>query len=1123
MMKKKATVSRESLKRQGIALVTVLAFMVVLVSIVTISSLLALSNRRSSTDSLVATRAQYAAEAGIEQALHNIYYIPFQNWKASADSSFKVNGQDAAFDTCAFKKWLTGKWTNGDPDRAVNKNNNATCQYYTNAAVATPAIPNLYNDQVPVTLTGTVGGAAFTVQIVRTDDNALNKTTLAITSLGTVKQGTTELSARQLNRTVEISTTPFDGDRFAVLTKAVNCSLCHLHVDNMTRAYADPTSTASFERVRMAVLDEDVCLNPAHDGDTFIGGTLYVRRNVSCENASEVYSPKWVAGAPGRVSAGSIDSIRGLPFGQTSGDPTLNAPIIDTPNNKTLAKGKVYKLYPKSSDVGPGKAYTDWPDGSVPDSFPTIVPDTNGDDFISDTEWANYVGGAPAGTLRVPSGSSATIFGVRRPGSTAANAVGAPITYDPTQINASLNTTIPQAFAGNFANVNTQLTNLTTALRANNNANMQVAGTNLITNFRGWLIQEALASPNNRDYEPGSRQAITATGQTISTTINPNGTTENNFWVRYVPNSQMLQLIFRYSNTNTAAHTCTPSGFATSPTVVRVGTNCAILNVPLSSADIFPSVSNVAATTLASSSVWDGNLIINAGTIGASNTAVEIDGTVNINGDVVIRGQIRGKGRLVARGNIYIVGDFVYNCGVQACKAVDGSNPSYRNPTLMPLVGLLAGGVIAVGDHDFPDYRASNGNTAFSDTFRYAGGVFDLVNDQVGRYVQLNTSNGTSTLPAPLPYYNIPGSTGTNSRGGNCWGDMGFVPMTAANANDRARNAVDALNQPAVNRRYFKSAPFGLMVARPGFCSYEQGGTQLNNGNTASVITLSPSNGPIRTGSSTNSGFFVAPNSTNASQLATGLACSTTAGQSFQVRAQRFNGQNAQPLMTGFWCMPTGLTGSYHRTWSTDANTNPANDASSWVAQSPQNATVDANAGMTTGWLAGVLDARTAGVNTFYARLGDMSQTRLLKLMWLSTTESGTRDVNPDVAGVQVGPLRTDGIFYSTHGIFTLARSYQNTWQNARSTNEGRWIHNGSVIAAELGFLVTGDYTGGADQRFTVNNTAPLNFDPSPAIPNNAGPAMGIIFDERAVGFLQVQSGNAVRLRRIGAFSQANR
>ncbi|MFN3265933.1 MAG: hypothetical protein ACK41E_03740, partial [Deinococcales bacterium] len=718
------------------------------------------------------------------------------------------------------------------------------------------------------------------------------------------------------------------------------------------------------------------------------------------------------------------------------------------------------------------------------------------------------------GTLKIPAGSNARIFGVRRPGSSAPSAVGAPITYDPTQVNASLNNSIPQAL-GSFANINAQLKALTAALRANNPVAMQIAGNNLITTSRGWLIQEALASPNNRDYEPGSMQSVTATAQTISTTLNADGSTRNNFWVRYVPNAQMLQLIFRYSNNNTSTNTCTPT-FNTTPTVVRVGTNCAILNVPLTAADIFPSVSNIARTTLANSSVWDGNLIIDAGTIESANSAVEIDGTVNINGDVVIRGQIRGKGRLVARGNIYIVGDFVYNCGTRACKIVDGVNPSYRNPTQLPLVGLLAGGVIAVGDFDFVDYRGSNGNTNFGNTFRFAGGVFDLINDQVGRNVNVDGKTGQSTLPTGLQYYNIPGATGSNSR----W--MGFVPMIAANANNRAQFAVDSSGKPAINRRYFKSAPFGLMVARSGFGPYE--GTRLNNGNTASVITLFPSNGPIRTGSRITAGYYVAPNSQSNTQLAANLTCANGSGQNFRVRNLRFSGQNDQPLNTNFWCVPNGLNGAYHRTWNTTANKNPALDTSSWVAQSPQNAGVDGGIGMTTGWLGGVLDARTVGANTFYSRLGDLSQTRLLKLMWLSTTESGTRDVDPDKAGAQRGPLRTDGIFYSTHAIFTLARAYQDTFQNARSTNEGRWVHNGSAIAAELGFLVTGDYTGaagGLNTRFTVNNKVPLDFRPSGTL--NAGPGMGIIYDERAVGFLQVQSGNAVRLRRIGAFSQANR
>jgi Tfp pilus assembly protein PilX len=1081
---------RNRVQRQGIAMVTVLVLLVMMFSIVTVSGLLALNNRRSSSDNIVTVRAQYAAESGIEDAMYKIFYQAQENWKNSADSTFIVNGKTAEFDTCAFKKWLTGKWQNGDVNRAVNKNNNEACQYYTSAPVTTPAVPNLFNDGSSVSITGTVGTGAssanYTVTVSRVDNLSDGSITISMQSLGQVKSGSTEVAARQLNRSVQIATAPFEGDRFAVLTKAVNCSLCHLHVDNMERVYAPATSTKLFDRVRMAVLEEDVNLNPPHNGDTFIAGTLYVRKTASNEN-DEVYSSKWVTGSPGKVAAGSANSIRGNPFGQAGGTVEAEAPLLNTPDNKTVKFGKLYQRYPTESEIGPGKTYADWPDGPVPDNFPTIVRDSDGDDFISDAEWATYVTGAPSGRLIVPSGSTGVLFGVRRPST--APAVVAPITYDPTVHNTTLNNaTAPANIAGFSAQINGAITNLTATLRAGNVANSQTAMNTFINTYRSWLIQEALASPNNRDFEPGTDQGILAT-QVFTAQTNADGSTRNNFWVRY--NGQTLQLMFRYNANFTTAHTC-PLTPATN--VALQGTNCAVFNIPLTDVGIFPNQSNAAATTLAASSVWDGNLIINAGRFNSTNTAVEIDGTVSVNGDVVVRGQIKGKGRLVARGNIYVVGDFVYGCGTGACKINDGSNASYSNPKNLPLVALLAGGVIAAGDYDFPDYRGTNGNGA------WGGGVFDLINDQVGRTTEGRINN---TPPVGWSYYNIPGSTGSNSR----W--MGFVPMIAANANQ---------NQTAntsISKRYFKSMPFGLTLARPGFGAYQ--GTGLNNGNTATVISLYPSNGPIRTGSRTNNGFYVQPGATN-SQINNNLTCTSVAGNNHRNVTNRFN-QGTQVLNTNFWCTPPALTGTaYHRTWNNTANTTPALDQSSWVAQSPQNTAVDANVGMTTGWLGGVLDWRGTG----FTRMGDLSQSRLIKLMWLSTMESG-RDVHPDDSAKANGPLRTDGIYYSTHGIFTLARSYQNTWQNARSTNEGRWIHNGSVIAAELGFLVTGDYTGNLNAAFTYNNTATVNFDPSPSSPQNAGPAMGIFFDERAVGFLEVQSGRKVRLRRVGSFTQANR
>ncbi len=1111
MINTTSQIKKVSVHRRGIALVTVLSLMVVIFSIVTVASLVALNNRRSSSDNLVTSQAQYAAEAGIEQAIFQAFYFPYDNWNASTDSVGSLNGRAFQFDTCAYRKWLTGIYL-VTQNRAGN--NNQTCQYGGNgtATVATPGVAGLLNNTTVTLPTATLlssGGSTvdYTITLARADDNLTNRTVITMTSVGRVMAGTgvnaREIATRTLTRVSEISTAPFEGDRFAVLTNAVNCSLCHLHVDNMRRAYAPVTSTEQFDRVRMAVLNEDVNLDPAHNGDTFIAGTLYARQDVTNTGANEVYAPTWYVN-PGRVQAGSANSIRGLPFGQSdTGNPLRDATLVDadTATGATTRNAKVYKNYPILSDIGTGNFTGGWPDGSVPDNFPTIVPDPNNDTLVSDQEWGNYIASSPTGTLTVPAGSSGRIFGVRRPRSTATVSSTAPIAYDPTRFNATASNTA----TCDAAYRETQIRSLTAAYRTPNVTNQATAIGNLRTNCRAWLIQEALSTPNNRDFEPGTDQAqlaVTGTNaQVIATATQADGRTRNNFWVRYDAPNQRMQLLFRTSSNTTATNTCGDDP-TSSLTTYSIGSNCGMISFSLTEADIFPSNSNAAATTLAvaSTNTWDGNLIIDAGRINNSNRMVDLSGTININGDLVIRGQIRGTGRIVARGNIYIVGDFVYGCGISACPITGAV--SYQNPTQLPMIALLAGGAISVGDFDFPDYRASNGGQD------YGGGVFDLANDQVGR----ETSD--SGPPVGWQYYNIPGSTGTNSTRGNCAGDMGFVPMTASNVNERNKD----LASTVTNKRYFQSMPFGLLVARGGFCSYENGGTQLNDANTATVIPIYPSNGPIRVGGNLTSGFYDEPGT--APELAAGLGCTLGATALSQFRNTRLGAAADIGLNTGFWCPPNAGTG-FLRTWNTGGNTNPGSDTSAWVAQSSQNQGLDGSRGMTTGWLAGV----TGFNGTRYTRLGDISQTRLLKLMWLSTMEVG-RDVNTADVALTPGPLRTDGIFYSAHAIFTLARSFQNrfTWGGTvRSQIEGRWVHNGSAVSAELGFLVTGDYTGGVDAQFTNNNTSTINFNPSPASPGNAGPAMGIFFDERLIGLLQLQNGNQVRLRRTGTFAPGTR
>jgi hypothetical protein len=657
--------------------------------------------------------------------------------------------------------------------------------------------------------------------------------------------------------------------------------------------------------------------------------------------------------------------------------------------------------------------------------------------------------------------------------------------------------------------------------------------------WAGWLAQQAIASPNNRDFRPTNATADLSTATAFSPLIGPraNGLTGNNFWITYNAQNGTLSLAFctadpcvvRVNSAGTAVNATNAVAYPTGDVnrrninlVQEVGSlqNIATLNVPFGQAGIFPGASNSALQDLASGAnsgrpgYFNGNLIIDAGRIGDTGNLQRpafITGTIKVNGDLVIRGQVRGEGRFIVRGNVYIVGDLVYNCAQSggACRTNDGDKPSYRKPDGMPKLALLAGGSIIVGDYDHPDFRANRSQ-------------FNLINDQVGQARLPNAPSTAAANPGANPtwlYQTIPGQTGTNMTSASN-GNMGFAPMTAANGNNRGGG-----------NRYFLSAPFGLMLARGGFGSYESGGTQINS-TTRSIITLSPSNGPIRTGDRNNSGFVSQPGAVGSPISNASLSCTTngTAGINNPVSViptMYFNDTtNRAPLHVGFWCPPN--TGQFFRTWS-GSGSSPAQDTAAWAAQPNQNRLMDSSAGLTTGWLGGLLRVNQQTAAGTFDTLGDLSQTRLLKIMWASTMES-TSDRNPDEDGVQsIAPLRTDGLLYSANSLFSVARFYSDQRTTAstgpRSNAQGRWIHNGSLLSFELGFLLTGNPERSAD-TYTVNRQTKVDFSPSQSndlpSPWNRGPAMGVFWDERLSGLLGLEGGR-MAISRTGIFTQVGR
>ena len=1204
---------------QGIALVTVLILLVVTVTIVTTGSLLALGNRRSSTENLNTIKAQYAAESGIEKTLNEVFYTTKSNFDSLKKPIAGGHAVDAPFDACAFKLLLTGI-VGIDSTATAGKNDNQNgpllCSYDWSTSIAKPkaVFLNLYSNATLLAAKTSATGAnpSYSVDISRRDSTDGEDITFDFVSIGTVKDANgKEIAVRVLKKSVTISGTPYTGDKFAMLTTASDCSFCHTHIDTMKRAYS--IGAGSADRVLVGVLSDPTVSNfnlflcGDFHNDTVVAGTIYVRsKSINDCNAKRFLSLKWKDTAnPGKVIFGTTDNAKGYLMGAsgTSLTDPVDARIIDAIASPAQAYGKIYSNYPDTNSVAAAPFKGTFPDEKLPVNFPSVVTD-NGDTLISDVEWSDYVKNAASGKL-----TGGIVYGVQRPGSDSTKiAATTPISYDPVLAN-GLPGTVTAASLPAFL----QTLDALNASPANTTAK-----NNLVANYSGWLLQQAIASPNNRDFfptnpttyssvasttsyasrafvptttvaaiaQPGGNVQVAnlparvfgnasntvlvefrnpanaatvapitgylranAAASNLATIINvtglsgnvganwnvriyvrwfvpiswgdqsrngqlvstdplapnaPNGTgaIENNFWVKFVKGATPS-----VSLTYCTAVPCTNATL----TFISIPINASIAGVTRNI--FFPSASNNAADDLAGtnathqSGYYDGNLILDGGRLtNSSNQVIDIDGTILINGDLVIRGQVTGTGRVIARGNIYVVGDLSYYCkGAtsatdHACTNADYADALARN---LPRLALMASGGIFIGDSDIS--RADNITGSDLDA-----SSLDLINDQT-----LQSSARKPDNSKNFNYFNIPGGSGGQ-------GTAGFLTELLPVMNNRS------------TQRDLATNPFGFIeVGSSRASAYEQNAAFRTTSNTKSIIPTVPSNGPVSIGDNSKSGLFKTPGS---NQLSNNFSCvsSTFVNPSDPTLPPVSFTNNG--FTTGIgrpdfnfatWCPPTTSTSKYVRAGiavPTTPGSTPSTNANAWFQQPTQNKALDGNIGMTTGWLGGLLNFdANASVNAF-TQLGDLSQTRLLKLMWLSTIEDGSRDADPSTAAVDKGPLHTDGIFYSPQAIFGLVRGRLGGGLGANSTStQGRWIHNGSILSYELGFLTPG-LLGNTAAQTTQIATMPVSFGPADTSANaKNGPGMGLYYDDRLRGLLKIDAVAGVRIKPSGGYTQVAR
>ena len=442
----------------------------------------------------------------------------------------------------------------------------------------------------------------------------------------------------------------------------------------MRRAYATDT-TKKFERVKVGMLsvrsDATVTLGDGgHNGsDSLVYGSMYVRApksKIGFGNTTAApyttANTHYVLNSDGTVDVGNNNSMTKTLL---KDDPTIAFDVGPTVTALPGPNKPLYYNYPTSTQVQAAPYNGKWPDIVLPDSFPSPIPDNEGNSNISDAEWKNYMDTrAPRGKVILETGSKLIVYGVKRPSSNPSLIDATiPVAYDPVTANALTGGSSPASFAAVIASP---------------------------SSFKGWIMAQALASPNNRDFMPVLMGAVQAgPPAVVPPTVPPTfqGTTQNNFYVRYNPTLATNNLSLFYCTAVVAANCAIGGDPTAAPT-----SSMASVSVTVTDADWFPQTSNVAINDLTSGTksgrpgYFDGNLIIDAGRKeGTTNTALYLDGRRRLRrlGAVVADPrQHRQRNAKQNQPSSFETGQSVFRRGHRCVRNLRGDQPTAR--TLRP-------------------------------------------------------------------------------------------------------------------------------------------------------------------------------------------------------------------------------------------------------------------------------------------------------------------------------------------------------------------------------------------------------------------------------------------------------
>lgn len=327
-------------KSSGVALVSALIFMFIVVIFLSIVVTNSINSQRNATDSLRTSQAQFAAEAGLDDAVATVWH---RLWGTTIPPEQRSLTRYAAE--------LAKAPLNLGAEGATYRSSVSTLS----------------------------SGSSYSYEITRLADvkanEVLEAVVLRVKAVGMLPDGRTT-RVLQSDFTVRRGFFPFD---FALLTNKAECIFCHADIKSLDALLGDPTSDPDswWDRTKVGVLSSLIMRGGEHAGT--VSGSLLTRGDVYQQGGnagvSDLLYTTMTVGQD-RISQNTATAINSSPEYQAD---------CRTEPNDCKTKRALYLNYPT------GSSSSDFPDGELPNSFPLPIPDANNNRLIDESEWTDAV------------------------------------------------------------------------------------------------------------------------------------------------------------------------------------------------------------------------------------------------------------------------------------------------------------------------------------------------------------------------------------------------------------------------------------------------------------------------------------------------------------------------------------------------------------------------------------------------------------------------------------------------------------------------------------------------------------------------------------------------------------